>query len=112
MRRRLAFLVNGSSALSEARIPDANLAPVNQSVRRRLIDDIEAISKRACAANEIEAAADLLTLLEKWHTRRPERPARDRRLHNADLRRIRGELDRLRTLRNCRHDTAPGTPRP
>jgi hypothetical protein len=112
MPRPLAFLVNRSSGLSEARVPDSRPVPVHHIARRRLIDDIEEVLKRACAGNELDSAADLLTLLEKWHLRRPARPGRDRRLHGADLQRIRRELDRLLTLRNARGNAVETTPRP
>jgi hypothetical protein len=109
MPRPLAFQVDKSLGLSEARIPDKRLAPVNQGARRRLIDAIEEVMKRACANNELEEAADLLTLLEKWHARRSTRYGRDRRLHSADLQRVRRELDRVLTSPGSRGNTT-GTP--
>jgi hypothetical protein len=108
MPRPLAFLVNRFSGLSEARIPDPSLAPAIYSGRRRLIDAIEEVMKRACAGNELEEAADLLVLLEKWHARRATQYGRDRRLHNADLQRVRRELDRVLASRRPRGNaTAP-----
>ena len=57
--------------MHEVQIPGARLARVNQSLKRRLDDDVEEVFNRACATNDLEAAADLLALLEKWHARRP-----------------------------------------
>jgi hypothetical protein len=111
MPRPLAFLVNRLSGLSEARIPDSRLDPVMHSSRRRLIDAIEEVMKRACAGNELEEAADLLTLLEKWHARRATQYGRDRRLHRADLQRVRRELDRVLALRRSRGTATATTPR-
>jgi hypothetical protein len=93
--RTFGFLINKSSALHEVRVPGARLARVNQSLKRRLDDDIEEVFHRACAANDLDAAADLLVVLEKWHARRSASYGRERRISNASLLRARKELERL-----------------
>ena len=97
--RTFRFLLNRSSALHEVRVPGARLARVNQSLKRRLDDDVEEIFNRACATNDLEAAHDLLALLEKWHARRSASYGRERRIGGAALQRARGELERLAALR-------------
>ena len=84
--RTFGFLVNRSSALHEVRIPGARLARVNQSLKRRLDDDVEEVFHRACATNDLEAATDLLLLLEKWHARRSASYGRERRISGASRR--------------------------
>jgi hypothetical protein len=96
--RTFGFLVNKSASMHEVRIPGARLARVNQSLKRRLDDDLEEVFARACATNDLEAAADLLALLEKWHARRSAAYGRERRINGASLERIRKELERLTTL--------------
>jgi len=96
--RTFGFLVNRSSSLHEVHIPGARLARVNQSLKRRLDDDVEEVFHRACATNDLEAAADLLTLLEKWHVRRSASYGRERRISGASVQRARKELERLNLL--------------
>src|SRR6266700_6252158 len=98
--RTFGFLVNRSSSLHEVRIPTARLARVNQSLKRRLDDDVEEVFNRACASNDLEAARDLLVLLEKWHARRSASYGRERRISGAALQRARKELERLGVLKS------------
>jgi hypothetical protein len=97
--RTFGFLVNRSSALHEVRIPGARLERVNQALKRRLDDDVEEVFQRACASNDLEAAHDLLAVLEKWHARRSASYGRERRIGGAALQRARKELERLTTLK-------------
>jgi hypothetical protein len=75
---------------------------VNQSLKRRLDDDLEEVFNRACATNDLEAAADLLVLLEKWHARRSAAYGRERRINGASLERVRKELERLTALHKAK----------
>jgi hypothetical protein len=86
----------------EVRIPGARLARMNQSLKRRLDDDVEEVFSRACATNDLEAAADLLMLLEKWHARRSANYGRERRISGANLLRARKELERLSTIQGAK----------
>jgi len=97
--RTFGFMVKRSAALHEVQIPTARLARVNQSLKRRLDDDVEEVFNRACATNDLEAANDLLRVLEKWHARRSASYGRERRISGAGLARARKELDRLTMLR-------------
>ena len=100
--RTFGFLVNRSSSLHEVRIPGARLARVNQSLKRRLDDDLEEVFNRACATNDLEAATDLLALLDKWHARRSASYGRERRINSAALERARKDLERLMVLQTNR----------
>ena len=107
--RTFGFLVGKNSPLHEVHIPGARLARVNQSLKRRLDDDVEEVFNRACATNDLEAALDLLTLLEKWHARRSASYGRERRISGASLQRARKELERLHALK-ATVAPEPGTP--
>ncbi len=98
--RTFGFIGNRSSRVTEVAIPGARLARVNQSLKRRLDDDVEEVFNRACASNDLESATDLLALLEKWHTRRSANYGRERRIAGANLQRARKELERLSALHN------------
>jgi hypothetical protein len=67
-----------------------------QATRRRLDDHVAEIFHRACTIKDLEAAADLLALLEKWHFRRATRYGRERRIGDAMMQRARKEAGRLR----------------
>jgi hypothetical protein len=111
--RTFGFLVNKSTSLHEVRIPGSRLARVNQSLKRRLDDDVEEVFARACATNDLEAAADLLTVLEKWHARRSASYGRERRISGASLERARKELERLCMLHGANPPAAKeATPMP
>jgi hypothetical protein len=99
--KTFGLLVRKTSGPHEVRIPGARLARVNQSLRRRLDDEIEAVFNRACATNDLEAAADLLTLMEKWHARRPAGHGHERRTGGEHLRRVRKQLERVSGLRGA-----------
>jgi hypothetical protein len=100
--RAFGFLSNNKSlALHEVRIPGSRMARVNQSLKRRLDDDVEEVFHRACATNDLEAATDLLLLLEKWHARRSASYGRERRISGENLLRARKELDRLIILQGA-----------
>jgi len=111
--RTFGFLVNRTSSLHEVRIPGSRLARVNQSLKRRLDDDVEEVFNRACATNDLEAASDLLTLLEKWHARRSASYGRERRISGVSLQRARKELERLCVLHGAdapAPEVKPGEP--
>ena len=103
---RLSFLLGKRANSHEARIPGARMARLNQSLRRRLDDDVEEVFNRACTSNDLEAAADLLTVLERWHERRSATYGKERRINGAAIQRVRRELDRLRVLRGVRTEDA------
>lgn len=97
--RTFGFVGNRVRPGKEVAIPGDRLARVNQSLKRRLDDDVEEVFNRACASNDLEVAADLLLLLEKWHARRAAHYGRERRVSGANLQRARKELERLGALR-------------
>ena len=101
--RTFGFIGGKTRSKNEIEIPGSRLARVNQSLKRRLDDDVEEVFSRACASNDLESATDLLNLLEKWHLRRAANYGRERRISGANVARARKELERLSTL----HGTKP-----
>jgi hypothetical protein len=95
----IRFIGSKIRSHNEIQIPGERLARVNQSLKRRLDDDVEEVFSRTCASNDLESAADLLNLLEKWHARRSASYGRERRISGANLVRARKELERLSALR-------------
>jgi hypothetical protein len=96
--RTFGFISGRTKPLHEVQIPGARLARMNQALKRRLDDDVEEVFHRACATNDLESAADLLALLEKWHAKRSSAYGRERRITGVNLQRARKELDRLGAL--------------
>jgi hypothetical protein len=100
--RGLRFLISGSAGLADVRPPSDPMARITQAFRRRLVDEVEGAFRHACMYNDLEAAADLLDLLEKWHSRRLSRYGHDRRRDTSYLTRAREELRRRTILRKSK----------
>jgi len=105
--RTFGFVSHRTPRAQELQIPGARLARVNSALKRRLDDDVEEVFHRACATNDLESAADLLTLLEKWHARRSASYGRERRITGANLQRARKELDRMGMLHGAHAAAQP-----
>jgi hypothetical protein len=94
--RPLAFrLYNSCRGLSSPRVQDTPPVDARRSLRRRMEDRIESLYNRACKTNDLEAASDLLALLEKWFARRSGNRGRERRVNGAALYRARRRLEQL-----------------
>ena len=94
--RLLSFALRGATKLHEARIPSGQ---AKHETPRRFGDELEAIFHRACAGNNLDEAADLMTVLEKWHGRGARKYWRDGRSSESSLSAMRAELERLTALR-------------
>jgi hypothetical protein len=99
LMRRLGFLLNFSSKVTVRPMPPVPSARVSHYFRRRLNDGVERLFEEACTANNLSAAADLIALLEKWHTSRAANQGGERRIGDATLRRVRHKLERLSAMR-------------
>jgi hypothetical protein len=97
--RPIGFSLRISPGFREVPRPGNRLAPANWVARRRLDDALVEIFNRACAGNNLDAAADLLALLEKWHERRKSKYRGERRISDESLIARRAELERLTALR-------------
>ncbi len=58
-----------------------------------------AVFERACAGNNLDAAADVLEVLLLWHRRRATKYGRERRISDEHLNAMLMELQRLTKLR-------------
>jgi hypothetical protein len=93
MRPPNFLLYNACANLSTRRLPGPTPSDARKSARRRMEDQIESLYNKACKANDLEAASDLLALLEKWFARRSARAGRERRVDRAALQRVRRRLE-------------------
>ena len=92
--RMFSVLVDKAVRLREPAIPDKRLTRVNPPAVNRLDEGVMEVFTLACAASDLEAAADLLALVEKWQARRPDTDEAGKRLSSLRLRRMKGELER------------------
>jgi hypothetical protein len=97
--RSFSLLIRKSAGLSAPSTPARRACNAGRP-RRRLDDLLADIFARAIAANEIEEAADLLLVLEKWHQSRKTHLGRGRRVDGTELKAMRADLDRLTAPRS------------
>ena len=97
--RTFGFRGNTTTNLRPPPIPDIRLALFKPVHRRRLDDAMISIFEQACAGNNLDAAAEVLTVLETWHERRSARYGSERRIDDRHLIAMRSELARLVALR-------------
>jgi len=96
--KSLGSLLRQATGLHETPIPGFRLARVQQVLKRRLDDDIMDVFDRACASDELDAAADLLAMLEKRHAVRAATYGRERRISDSTVLRARRDFERVRAL--------------
>jgi hypothetical protein len=96
--RQFGFRGNVALSLRETPVP-GRVGRTNPYYHRRLDDAMVAVFDGACVGNNLDAAADVLTLLERWHERRSVRYGSERRIDDRDLVVMRTELKRLTALR-------------
>ena len=70
--RMFSVLVDKAVKFREPPIPDKRLTWVNPPAANRLEEGLMEVFTLACADSDLEAAADLVTLMEKWQARRPD----------------------------------------
>jgi hypothetical protein len=101
--RHLGFrLFSDRVSMSEPRLPAPSPPQARQSLRRRLEDQVETLYTKACINNDLEAASDLLALLENWFARRSAKFGRERRRGAVALQRARRELEQLTSARQSK----------
>jgi hypothetical protein len=100
--RPFGTLIQKAVQFREPPIPGARLDRVNPRPENRLDDGINELFDHACITNDLEAAADLVALMERWHARRNYKDYEQRRVTAIQLRRMRGELDRRHIMRGTR----------
>ena len=96
--RRWARLV-GRSEPEPVAIPPARLAQALAVLRRRVSDAVEDAFGRACLANDLATARDLVIVLERMAQRGAHWQGGERRRISGQIERLRDELGRCATLR-------------
>lgn len=100
--RSFAFLVEKIGAFREPAVPDERLSRANPSGTQLIDEAIKSAFDLACMNDDLDAAADLLALIQKRHTVRAHADAEARRVGGYYVRRMRGELDRRHIMRGTR----------
>jgi hypothetical protein len=107
--RPFGTLIQKAVKFREPSIPGARLDRVRPRTGYPLDEGISELFEYACITSDLEAAGELVTLVEKWHARRRYKDYEQRRLVVIQLKRMRGELDRRHIMRGTR-PTAAGQP--
>ena len=100
--RPFGSLIDKAIQLSKPPIPAPRLARVNPPVMSRLDEGLTELFDHACITGELEVAADLLALLERWRARRTYADEQRRQMAGVHLKRMRGELERRHIMRGTR----------
>jgi hypothetical protein len=93
--RTFGISIRRNVGLHAPSLPDRG-GKIKSPSHRRLHDSLEEVFFRACATRDLDSAADLLMVLEKWHERRATRYGRERRISDGGIKMMRAELERLR----------------
>ena len=111
--RPFGTLIKKTVKFREPTIPGARLDRALPRIEHRLDEGVHELFEYACITSDLEAAGDLVALMEKWHARRRYKDYDQRRLVVIQLKRMRGELDRRHIMRGTRPNVTqpfdPGT---
>ena len=99
--RTHGFLLNRSCSFRAPGAPGDESALDMRSCRRRLDDGLQAVFNRACGSNDLDAAADVLGVLEKWQKRRVAKYGGEKRIVDMGVVAMRAELRRRSAFRNA-----------
>ena len=112
--RAFGILIGGNvkvrePAHVEIKIPESRLARALPLPGQQLDEEIQEVFYRACRANDLLKATELLNLATAWHARRSYADDHARRLDSTRMIRMHGELKRLRITKGLgpvpdRHD--------
>jgi hypothetical protein len=97
--RSFGFRIGAATSLHQAPLPGRQPTQSSRSPHRRLDDEMVAVFERACRINNLDAAGEVLELLEASHQRRSVRYGRERRIDDGHLTSMRSELKRLKATR-------------
>ena len=100
--RPFGSIIDKAVKLRDPPIPDARMVRVNPPSVSRLDEGLKELFDCACVANDLEAAADLLALMEKWYARRMYHDESQKRAHGILLKRMTGELHRRHIIKGLR----------
>ena len=92
--RAFGILLDRTVKLREPFVPNPRMERVNPPAPRRLDDEITEVFHHACLDNDLEAATEILALVETWHARRQYDKETERQRDKVHTRRMAGELER------------------
>jgi hypothetical protein len=104
--RAFGILLDNTVRLRGPTIPDGRQARANPPAVRLLDEAMREAFNQACMIGELEAAADLLALMEKWSARRSYADEQTKRTDRLYLRRMLCELERRHIMRGTHAPTA------
>jgi hypothetical protein len=100
--RPFGTLIEKAIKFREPSIPGARMDRVVPRTENRLDEGINELFEYACITNDLDAAGDLVALIEMWDARRTYKDYEQRRVVSIQLKRMRGELDRRHIMRGTR----------
>jgi hypothetical protein len=104
--RPFGTLIQKTIKFREPTVPGARLERANPPVTHRLVEGVAELFRDACLINDMDAAADLVVVLEKWHARRSYENEQQHRAAGMILKRMHGELERRHIMRGTRYSRA------
>ena len=107
--RPFGTLIDKTIKFREPTIPGTRLDRANPSATNRLGEGIADLFHAACIVNDLDTAADLVALMEKWHARHWHGDEQKRRIGGVHVARMRGELERRHIMRGTQNAVAPKT---
>jgi hypothetical protein len=93
--RSFGFKLRHNTSLSAVKRPGHWHAQAPINLNRRLDDALVVVFDRACETGNLDAAKDILAVLEKWAARRASKYGTERRMANNGIEAMRAELERL-----------------
>jgi hypothetical protein len=107
--RPFGTLIPKAVKFREPSIPHARLDRVTPRTEHRMDEGINELFEHACITSDLEAAGDLLALMERWHAQRTYKDYEQRRLVIIQLKRMHGELHRRHIMQGTK---PPASARP
>jgi len=110
--RSFGSIIQKTTQFREPPIPGARLARAHPPAVYRLDEAVRELFHQACMTGDLHAAADLLTVVAKWHVRRTYDSEDDKRAGDIHLKRMHGELHRRHITRGTPAEAAELAPVP
>lgn len=95
-------LIDKTFKAREPPVPASRLERVNPPVTNRLDEWGAELFTYACSVGELELAAELLELMQKWHARRDYSDEQHGKTGAIRLKRMSGELERRYIMKGVR----------
>lgn len=100
--RNFGILIGRGSRLRPPATVSERLARVTRPAGHPLDEEVRELFQCACTAGDLEAANDVLLMMERWMERRTYENEQQRKEETAHLLRMRGELERRYIMKGIR----------